>query len=417
MLSSNLRHLRSFKSSCKRSGLRTVISLCTTNIERQIYSRNLPCLYSSADCKFQRNIFQVILTSGKPSINSTYVSQIKRNIINYNLQGKSYVKLVERAKLLVPDVEGLRNSVENSFLKSGIDNIFIEELRNVILFVETENHLARIYPIIVAFFKDSYRLSAEEKVDILSVFISNCLAHQSVDLARNIWNLEETKNYRRKNTYAKYYTLLYRLEYYEEILRDFEMSPDITILREHQGFLLVVAALCKIGNQGALNKLSELIPSPKSNFQEHHTRSVCMYAWLAMKLGNYGLAYDLTNKCLNTALTMNVKLSILTEAGRLKDALLCLRMHLNNRAKCISSREKKNTFRINFETMKKLTDQVKNEGNENLTKDFVLLCSALDSQAEIVDGSLEEMLFSITEKRFSRSISSSPGNTIRTNKK
>ena len=148
MLSSNLRHLRSFKSSCKRSGLGTVISLCTTNIERQIYSRNLPCLYSSADCKFQRNIFQVILTSGKPSINSTYLSQIKRNIINYNLQGKSYVKLVERAKLLVPDVEGLRNSVDNSFLKSGIDNIFIEELRNVILFVETENHLASIHPII-----------------------------------------------------------------------------------------------------------------------------------------------------------------------------------------------------------------------------------------------------------------------------
>ena len=230
-----------------------------------------------------------------------------------------------------------------------------------------------------------------------------CCTHQSIDLARNIWNLEETKNYRHKQTYIKYYTLLYRLESYEEIVRDFEMSHDITIIREHLGFLLVVAALCKIGNQGALSKLSQLLSTPQRTFPPNHVRSVCMYAWLAMKLGNYGLAYDLINKVKRTALTDNVQLSILTEAGRVNDALLCLRMILKERARYNDrSKEEINTFRINFETMKKLTDKVKNEGNEKLTKDFVLLCQEFDSQAEVVDESLEEMVFRITTGDFTR---------------
>ena len=195
----------------------------------------------------------------------------------------------------------------------------------------------------------------------------------------------------------KYYTLLYRLEHYDEIVSDFGMNLDDTHLREQITFLLVSAALCKVGNQGALSKLSELIPTPQGSFPSSQTRSVCMYAWLAMKLENYGLAYDLINKCETTSLTNNVQLSILTEAGRLNDALLRLRMILKEKAKYIRSYEKQgiNLFRINFETMKKLTDKVKNEGNENLTKDFVLLCQALDSQAEIVDESLEEMVFSL----------------------
>lgn len=111
------------------------------------------------------------------------------------------------------------------------------------------------------------------------------------------------------------------------------MSHDITIIRQHLGFLLVVAALCKIGNQGALSKLSELISSSQGSFPMKQTRSVCMYAWLAMKFENYGLAYDLINKCIPTALTDNVQLSILTNAGRLNDALLHLRMILNGRAR------------------------------------------------------------------------------------
>ena len=96
--------------------------------------------------------------------------QIKRNIYDDKQVGMPPLnKRAVKAKLLVSDVEGLRNSVENSFLKSGIDNIFIEELRNVTLFVETENHLANIYPIAVAFFKASDRGSVEEKVDICFV--------------------------------------------------------------------------------------------------------------------------------------------------------------------------------------------------------------------------------------------------------
>ena len=201
----------------------------------------------------------------------------------------------------------------------------------------------------------------------------------------------------------KYYTLLYRLEHYDEIVSDFGMNLDDTHLREQITFLPVIAALCKIGNQGALSKLSELISTPQGSFPSNQTRSVCMYAWLAMKLENYGLAYDLINKCETTSLTNNVQLSILTEAGRLNDALLRLRMILKEKAKYIRSYEKQgiNLFRINFETMKKLTDKVKNEGNENLTKDFVLLCQALDSQAEIVDESLEEMVFMITTENYS----------------
>ena len=121
-----------------------------------------------------------------------------------------------------------------------------------------------------------------------------------------------------------------------------------------------------------------------------------------MKFENYGLAYDLINKCIPTALTDNVQLSILTDAGRLNDALLHLRMILNGRARYNNlSKKKINTFRINFETMKKLTDKIKNQRNENLTNEFVLLCRDLDESAHMPDGSLEDMLFSITEDKYS----------------
>ena len=166
----------------------------------------------------------------------------------------------------------------------------------------------------------------------------------------------------------------------------------------------------KSGGEDSLNKLSESISSPKCGFHECETRTVCMYAWLALKLENYGLAYDIMNKCaVKTSLTENILLSIFTESGRLNDAMLYLKTKNDRfhsfRSKYNDVRDLKGTndrtFWITFETMKKLTDKVKNEGNENLTNEFVRLCRDLDESAHMLDGSLEDMVFSITKDKYS----------------
>ena len=448
MLSSNIRHLTAFNSSRAIVASRALVSFCDDDIASRILSINESSFYNPSNCRCERNIS--ILTSDihNPQTGSSHQLQIKRNllsVVDHTLE--DFRKHVERKKLLVRDVDELRNFVDSSFSKSGIKNIFVGELRNVLLLIDTENHLSNIFPIVVEFFKDDYRSSVEQKTELLSLFIAQSIIHQSIALARSIWNLEDAKNYKSSSAYQKYYTFLYEQEYYEEIVRDFERDFSTKLEIKNFSFVVVVAALCKIGNESALNKLSELMcshevsrdrremgtgneksgsddsldkisestPISKGGFHERETRTVCMYAWLALKLENYGLAYDIMNKCsMNTSLTQNMLLSIFTESGRLNDALLCLRTSLKDRARLDSLRSNDNdvrnmkdtnvnTFRINFETMKKLTDKVKNEGNENLTNEFVLLCRDLDESAHILDGSLEDMVFRINEDKYDAS--------------
>ena len=438
MLSSNIRHLTAFNSTRAILGSRALLSFCDDDIAARILSNSKSSVCNPSNCRFQRNISIITSDFHKPQTGSSHRLQIKRNLLSgYDHSLEDFRKYVERKKLLVHDVDELRNFVDSSFSKSGIKNIFMEELRNVLELSDTENHLSNIFPVIVEFFKDNYRLSVEEKTELLSLFIAQSIIHQSIALARSIWNLEDAKNYKSISAYKKYYTFLYEQEYYEEIVRDFERDIGTKFEMKNSSFVVVVAALCKIGNESALDKLSELmcsnkfsldrretgadnekigsedslhklsesISSSKGGFHREETRSVCMYAWLALKLENYGLAYDIMNKCaVKTSLTQNILLSIFTESGRLNDAMLCLRTNLKDRDHRFHSVRFKtnvNTFRINFETMKKLTDKIKNQGNENLTKEFVLLCRDLDESAHMPDGSLEDMLFSITEDKYS----------------
>ena len=443
MLSSKIRHLTVFSSTRAILGSRALLSFCDDHIDARISTNNESNLYNPSNCRFQRNISIVTSAFHNPQIGSSHQLQIKRNLfsdVDHRLD--DFRKHVERNKLLMHDVDELRNFVDSSFSKSGIKNIFIEELRNVLLLSDTENHLSNIFPVIVEFLKDNYRLAVEEKTELLSIFIAQSIIHQSIALARSIWNLEDAKNYKSINAYKKYYTFLYEQEYYEEIVRDFERDNSTKIEMKNSSFVVVVASLCKIGNESALNKLSELmfsnelslarhemgagneksggedslnklsesISSPKCGFHECETRTVCMYAWLALKLENYGLAYDIMNKCaVKTSLTENILLSIFTESGRLNDAMLYLRTKNDRfhsfRSKSNDVRDLKGTndgkFWINFETMKKLTDKIKNEGNEDLTNEFVLLCRDLDESAHMLDGSLEDMVFSMPKDKYS----------------
>ena len=164
MLSSNIRHLTAFNSSRAIVASRALVSFCDDDIASRILSINESSFYNPSNCRCERNIS--ILTSDihNPQTGSSHQLQIKRNLlsaVDHTLE--DFRKYVERKKLLVHNVDELRNFVDSSFSKSGIKNIFMEELRNVLELSDTENHLSNIFPVIVEFFKDNYRLSVEEK--------------------------------------------------------------------------------------------------------------------------------------------------------------------------------------------------------------------------------------------------------------
>ena len=47
---------------------------------------------------------------------------------------------------------------------------------------------------------------------------------------------------------------------------------------------------------------------------------------------------------------------------------------------------------LNYETVKTLSEAVKNEENSELTKDLVAICQVLDTKGNLIEVSLEEMV-------------------------
>ena len=91
----------------------------------------------------------------------------------------------------------LQTQLADSFSKNGIQNIFAEDLRNLIYLAETDCDLQQISDIIRAFVEDAHRLSANDKIEIISNFITQCKILKTVDIAKDIWNDKNVSIYKK----------------------------------------------------------------------------------------------------------------------------------------------------------------------------------------------------------------------------
>lgn len=128
-------------------------------------------------------------------------------------------------------------------------------------------------------------------------------------------------------------TLLYRTKHYDEIITVFEAGSRKDVSER----TLVVAALLKIGTEEAFSAATNIFWNNKPQGEEFRSwtpggRITSLYAYFAYKTGNHSIAYDVLTDVRFVGrpnkFTSNLKLLILTEVGRLNDALNLIRCEL-----------------------------------------------------------------------------------------
>ncbi len=133
------------------------------------------------------------------------------------------------------------------------------------------------------------------------------------------------------------------------------------------------------------------------------SRAIYIYAYHAFKRGQRGHAFDvLTDRSLvgrRTKISTNLKLSILTEVGRLVEATQLIRTELlpedNRKTRAESSPDDSRKKHVCFEVMQSLAAAIRQryESNSEIGLEFASLCKILDDSAVLCDKTLEQIVF------------------------
>jgi len=210
-------------------------------------------------------------------------------------------------------------------------------------------------------------------------------------MAKRLWNQKYLDLYKGKWLNIFYYSWLFENGNYIEIVDDYSKIPDETKVNLEPLSLVIIAALAKIETKEAFDQMCIIRDKLKYGNQ---TRSIIFSSWVAYKLRNYGLAYDLlarsnVNSSRQRGFTIinNMKLAILVELGKINEATILLRKILKD-----ANDNPRLRITICHDTMKKYTDAIRKTNEEHLKKDAIHICQELDSEANL-EFSLEEMIF------------------------
>ena len=307
-------------------------------------------------------------------------------------------------KLAIGDGCELRDRIETNFRESGINKLFAEDLLNILIRAEDAKHLQLIFDIIRTFLEDDCRLDVTERVSLVSTFLSMCIHLNELDTAKIFWNQSSIELYKRRWMTLKYYAFLYNNGGYDEIVDEYDKKmvrlneTRIPNMFEPHS-VVVLAALARLGTNEALGKMLNIIDKQSLRDKALKRKSIVLCSWTAFKLNNLGRAYDLlTSKLKYGGLfddgdygVYNLKLAILVDTGRLQEASVLLHSLLNRKAYNDSK-----TFRnvtICYDTMKRYTNAIKEQKEEDFIKDAIRICQAIDERANLTEFSLEEIIF------------------------
>ena len=217
-----------------------------------------------------------------------------------------------------------------------------------------------------------------------------------------------------------YYSWLFDNGNYQEIVDNYSKISDEAKVNYEPLSLVILAALAKTETKEAFQQMCD-IQDKFSNIGNNKSRTCVLCSWVAYKLGNLGLAYDILtrpNVHLGGWLIDNMKLALLLEVDKISEATILLRTMLKNANDYPRQRE----ITLCHDTMKKYTDTVRATNEEELKKDAINICQELDAKANIVESSLEEMVFTrirlrkeVDKKFYNKRESSRDRNKMREN--
>merc|ERR1719400_1695878 len=115
----------------------------------------------------------------------------------------------------------------------------------------------------------------------------------TIEMAKHLWNQSYIDLHKGKWVNIFYYSWLFENGNYKEIVDHYSKIPDEERVNLEPLSLVILAALAKIETKEALDQMC--IIREKSSYV-NKIRSFMFSSWVAYKLKNYGLAYDLLTR-------------------------------------------------------------------------------------------------------------------------
>ena len=364
-------------------------------------TRNLSAVslgdYKQVNWSYMHGIKNLSFRSKIPivKVNTLQFLDPKRNICNIDAFTKRFNEQVECKNAYFDNKSEMRENIEAKFREAGIEKLFYEDIDNLLFIVENKTHLETVINVSQAFLEDDYRLDASQKTAFATKLIYSCYNLDEIEMAKHLWNQSYIDLHKGKWLNIFYYSWLFENGNYKEIVDHYSKIPDEERVNLEPLSLVILAALAKIETKEALDQMC--IIREKSSYV-NKIRSFTFSSWVAYKLKNYGLAYDLLTRAnLKTrGLTIdNLKLAILVEVDKINEATIFLRTMLTD-----ANDNPQRRLTICHDTMKTYTDAIRKTNDEELKEDAIRICQELDAKANLVESSLEEMIFRKVDLRY-----------------
>ena len=326
--------------------------------------------------------------------------EIRRTIFSDEYLGVDfYGRISSKVKLSMSDEDGFKSNMANIFDVSGLQSIFTDDIVKLIDLASDDKDFDLIKNILLECMRDDYRSGSCHKP--ICHFFVQCLRLSKVEQAKLFWSDEQVRKSGVLDLHSvrlNYLTLLYRTELYDDLVSAYSTFKNTNL----DEATIAVAALSRIGTPAAFATATEILRQPSTSGVGHYRSSngriAPLYSMFAYKVGQYGLAFDVLTKASSRPgkLSTNLKILIMSEVGRLNDALLLIRSEL------LPPRDSKNEQNehtsprkaiVCLEVMKKLTNAVRDKNDAELSRELTSLCKALDGSAILSEGSLEEMIY------------------------
>lgn len=297
-----------------------------------------------------------------------------------------FMRQKNRFRLASRDEDMFKEQVRSSFADSGLKNIFSEDIRRLINAADNEEDVALVRDIL----KELLQNSSSRPLPLLPKFLDwyfvLCKHNNFLGLASDIWDEPKlaTSGYREQwGVKFRYLAQLFENEMYQDVVDLVSQNPCLSA----EDATLAMASLYKLGTDEAFEKASETLQNLPKQLNRKWKRSIQIYSLFALSRGECGLAYDVLNDSSDTASRRdtNLKLAILTEVGRLEEAIELIQSDMNHlRGKML----------LSFEVMHKLANAIKEKypPSSDVAKEFSSMCKILDDTALLEEVTVGEMV-------------------------
>ena len=370
------------------------------------------------------------------------LSARRRIFSNSYLGVDSFVRRRNSMLLTLGDGEPFVGDIRATFADSGIRNLFSDDLDRLVHVAASEEDVRLASDVLRSSLREAEAggRPISNLPRYLATFFSLCRADGRVEAARDMWNSEELAASKvgqsMRSVRLRYVSLLLSEGLHQEVADTYRQlghsglsNDDVTIL---------LAALYRMGTDEAYREASEFMYKPgpfKSGAAaageedeadlslaegskerlgrpgfggRGRSRGAFIYAHFSVLKGEYGTAYDMLSDRrfvgAPSRLSSNLKLLILAEVRRLREALQLIRSELLLLPEAEGGRRggRPRGREVCFEVMQKLAKAIKEDHDpaSDVAKEFASLCRVLDDSAILCEKSVEELIFEPIQPHF-----------------